>query len=161
MASAWPSMMRKNWRASASSRGNEEPNTAAEEPLIATKGVSSSRLTMVKNSARNRSNSTRGVRSCMVTTIEANAPSSEWIGVALISVRTDRPSGTRMTISSARTVSPLLNARAKGNSLNGYSRPSARRTVMTPRSRSGGIPGPPKSSMIRAASWLKDTRTPV
>ena len=47
----------------------------------------------------------------MVTTTEATAPFSTWIGVALMSVVTLRPSGTESVISSARTVSaPLQNS---------------------------------------------------
>ena len=62
-----------------------------------------------------------------VTTTDSNSPSSEWMGVALMMVVTLRPSGTCITISSARTVSPVLSACAIGNSRGEISRPSARR----------------------------------
>ena len=63
----------------------------------------------------------------MVTTTDATAPSSAWIGVALTSVVTLRPSGTESAISSARTVSPPLSAPASGSWSRAISRPSARR----------------------------------
>ena len=67
----------------------------------------------------------------MVTTTDATAPSSDRIGVELTRVLTLRPSGTESTISSARTVSPLLSCPASGYSARAISRPSARRQVTT------------------------------
>ena len=101
-------MTRKNWRISARSGARETPSTAVAEPLMALSGVRSSWLTMDRNSARWRSSSSSGARSCRVTTIDSTAPSAERIGVALTSVVTLRPSGTDSVISSARTVSALL-----------------------------------------------------
>ena len=63
----------------------------------------------------------------MVTTTDATAPSTAWIGVALMSVVTLRPSGTESAISSARTVSAPLSAPASGSWSRAISRPSARR----------------------------------
>ena len=90
-------------------------------------GARSSWLTIPRNSARMRSCSSSGVMSCRVTTTDFNSPSSDWMGVALSSTVTLRPSGTPMTISSARTVSPELSACDRGNSRSEISRPSARR----------------------------------
>ena len=44
-------------------------------------GARSSWLTMPRNSARNRSSSSSGARSCMVTTTDSTSPSSDRIGV--------------------------------------------------------------------------------
>ena len=52
----------------------------------------------------------------MVTTTDTSSPSSEWIGVTLMSVRTLRPSGTDSSISSARIVVASSSCRARGNS---------------------------------------------
>ena len=70
------------------------------------KGALSSWLTIAKNSARSRSSSSTSAMSCMVTTTDSTAPSSERMGVAFSSTVTLRPSGTPRTISSARSVSP-------------------------------------------------------
>ena len=69
--------------------------TAAVEPLMEVSGARSSWLTRPMNSARMRSSSWSGARSCRVTTTETTAPSSPWIGVALTSVVALRPSGDR------------------------------------------------------------------
>ena len=69
----------------------------------------------------------------MVTTTDATAPSSAWIGVALTRIVTLRPSGTESTISSARTVSAPLSALESGSRSRSISRPSAKRQVMTVR----------------------------
>ena len=115
-------------------------------------GARSSWLTMPRNSARNRSSSSSGARSCMVTTTDSTSPSSDRIGVALTSVVTLRPSGTSSTISSARTVSALLSSRDSGNSPRAISRPSARRTVITSSSCFGERPGRRRPPTIRFAS---------
>ena len=100
-------MMRKNSRISAGSSSGVVLSTVATEPLMEVSGARSSWLTMLRNSARSRSSSSSGARSCMVTTTDSSAPSAAWIGVELTSVVTLRPSGTESSISSARTVSGL------------------------------------------------------
>ena len=72
-----------------------------------------------------------------------------------------RPSGACKTISSARTVSPVLSAKARGNSSSETSRPSARRKVSTSSSSSADPPGAHRSLTIRLASRLTDTTPPV
>ena len=124
-------------------------------------GVLSSWLTMPRNSARSRSSSSRGVRSCRVTTTDSVSPSSERMGVALTRVVTLRPSGAWRTISSARTVSLVLSAWARGNSSRETSRPSARRKVSASSSCSAEPPGAHRSLTIRLASRLIDVRPPV
>ena len=86
-------MMRKNWRVVAGSEAGEAPSAVAAEPLMEVSGTRSSWLTMPRNSARSRSSSSSGAKSCKVTTTDSTAPSSERIGVALTSVVTLRPSG--------------------------------------------------------------------
>ena len=81
--------------------------------------------------------------------------------MALSSTETLRPSGTRMTISSARTVSPVLSASARGNSRSEISRPSARRMVSTSRSCSAVWPGFLRPSTSLLPSLFRDTGTPV
>ena len=154
-------MIRKNWSISAGSRADAAPSTVAAEPLMAVSGARSSWLTMPRNSARTRSSSSSGARSCRVTTNDATSPSSDRMGVALTSVVTRRPSGTWMTISSARTVSAVLSARASGTSARAISRPSARRTVSTSSSCSGERPGVRRPPTIRVASRLSETGVPV
>ena len=116
---------------------------------------------MPRNSARSRSSSSSGVMSCRVTTTDSVSPSSERMGVALTRVVTLRPSGAWRTISSARTVSPVLSAWASGNSSRETSRPSARRKVSASRSCSADPPGAHRSLTIRLASRLIDVRPPV
>ena len=66
--------------------------------------------------------------SCMVTTtVSTSLSSSERNGVALTRTVIDRPSGTLRTISSARTVSPLLSNWARGRSARDTAGPSKRR----------------------------------
>ena len=101
--SACPSMIRKNWRTSAASNRREAPSAVAAEPLIAASGARSSWLTMLRNSARIRSRSSSGAKSCIVTTTDSTSPSAERMGVALTSVFTRRPSGTESAISSPTT----------------------------------------------------------
>ena len=67
MWSACPSMMRKNWSSSAWGGTGTAPSTVAVEPLIEVSGARSSWLTIPRNSARCRSSSSSGARSCMVT----------------------------------------------------------------------------------------------
>ena len=81
-------MIRKNWRGSAGSTGDEEPSTVAAEPLMVLNGVRSSWLTMPRNSVRSRSSSSSGDMSCMVATTYTASSSTERIGVALTSVVT-------------------------------------------------------------------------
>ena len=97
----------------------------------------------------------------MVTTTDATAPSSAWIGVALTSVVTLRPSGVVSTISSARTVSALRSALASGSRSRAISRPSAKRQVMTSSSCSADWPGAHRLSTIRLATRLSETGRPV
>ena len=66
-----------------------------------------------------------------------------------------------MTISSARTVSPVLSASARGNSRREIPRPSARRKVSTSRSCSAVWPGSVRPSTSLLPSLLRDTGTPV
>ena len=74
---------------------------------MAASGARSSWLTMPTNSARSRSCSSSGARSCMVTTTVSISPESNRIGVVLISMRRLRPSGTESSTSAARSVSAL------------------------------------------------------
>ena len=90
------------------------------------RGARSSWLTMARNSARSRSSSWTSAISCMVTTIDSTAPSSERMGVALSSTVMLRPSGTTRTTSSARTFTAALISSAIGNSRSEISRPSPR-----------------------------------
>ena len=121
----------------------------------------SSWLTMPRNSARSRSCSSSGFMSWSVTTKEASSPSSARIGVALSRMVTLRPSGTRSTISSARTVSPSLNSSGSDSSARETSRPSARTQVSTLRRSSAGWSPSRSSSTTRSASRLKETGAPV
>ena len=154
-------MIRKNCIISAGSSSDAASSRVVTEPLMEVSGVRSSWLTMPRNSARSRSSSSIGVMSCRVTTKDSTSPSSERMGVALSSAVTLRPSGTWMTISSARTVSPVFSACARGNSRSDTSRPSARRTVTTSSSCSGGWSGIRRPSTILLASRLNDTGAPV
>ena len=71
-----------------------------------------------------------------------------------------RPSGTAMTISSARTVSLVASTWARGNCSRENSVPSALRMVNTPRSCSTGWPGVRRMPRILSASRLNDTGAP-
>ena len=66
MWSACSSMIRKNWRASAGFTTREARSAVAAEPLIEVSGARSSWLTSPRNSARSRSSSSSGARSCRV-----------------------------------------------------------------------------------------------
>ena len=159
--SACCSMIRKNRSISAGSSELADSFRVVADPLMEARGVRSSWLTTPRNSARCRSNSSSGVRSCRVTTTDSTSPSAEEMGVALTSVVTLLPSGTATTISSARTVSPAPSARASGNSSREISRPSARRKVRTSRSCSTSAPGVSRYSSILLVSWLIDTGAAV
>ena len=161
MWSAWVTMMRRNWRISAGSRSDVASSMVVAEPLMEVSGVRSSWLTMPRNSARSRSISSRGVMSCMVTTTDSTPPSSDRMGVALSNTVTLRPPAVSITISSARTVSLVPSASAKGNSAREIWRPSARRTVTTSRSCSVVWSGFRRPSTILLASRLNDTGAPV
>ena len=140
----WPDcwrMMRWNSRISAGSSAAASSSSVDAEPRMAASGSRSSWLTMPRNSARSRSISSSGARSWMVTTTEPMVSPSARIGVALISTRTLRPSGTEISISSARIVSPLRSSSETGSSSRLTSLPSARRMVITSRSCSTGWPG--------------------
>ena len=99
--------------------------------------------------------------SCRVTTTDSTSPSFDRMGVALSSTVMLRPSGTSITISSARTVSLVLRTSAMGNSRREISLPSARRTVISSRSLSVVWSGSRRPSTILLASRLKDTGAPV
>ena len=131
MLPTWSRIMRRNWRISTGSRSSVFSCMAITDPQMEVSGMRSSWLTMPRNSARIRSISSNCVMSCMVTTTDSTSPSSDRMGVALSSTLTRRPSGAARTISSARTVSVVLRASAKGNSSREISLPSARRTVIT------------------------------
>ena len=161
MESACSPMMRKNWSISAGSRSDAASVSVTADPLMAASGVLSSWLTMPRNSARSRSSSSSGVRSCMVTTTDSTAPSSDRMGVALTRVVTLRPSGACNTISSACTVSPVTRVWARGNSSSEISRPSARRKVSTSSSSSAVPPGAHRPLTIRLASRLMERTSPV
>ena len=81
--------------------------------------------------------------------------------MALTRVVTLPPPGTSMTISSARTVSPVLKAWARGNSSRETSRPSARRKVSMSRSCSAEPSGMCRPLTILLASRLTDVTPPV
>ena len=161
MWSAWSCMMRTNWRTTAGSRSATESRIVVADPLMEVRGILSSWLTMARNSARSRSDSLTSAMSCMVTTIDSICPSSEKMGVAFSSRVRLRPSGTLMTTSSARAVSPDCSASATGNSLSETTRPSARRKVSTSRRSCADWSGSRKLSTIRRASRLKDLGNPV
>ena len=99
--------------------------------------------------------------SCRVTTTDSTSPSSEKMGVALTRAVTLRPSGASRTISSARTVSPVISPWDRGNSSRETSRPSARRKVSASRSCSADPPGSHRALTILLASRLTDTGSPV
>ena len=139
--SACCSMIRKKRSISAGSRVSAEPVRVAADPLMEASGARSSWLTMPRNSARSRSISSSGVMSCRVTITDSTSPRSERMEVALIRTVILRPSGTSMTISSARTVSLVASTRARGNSSRENSDPSALRMVNTSSSCSTGWPG--------------------
>ena len=86
-------------------------------------GTRSSWLTMPRNSPRNRSSPSVGDRSWKVTTTESISPLSDLVGVALTSVVTLLPSGTRMTSSSARTGVAVRSNSARGSSARACSPP--------------------------------------
>ena len=127
MWSARSSTMRKNWSISAWSSGDDAVRTVAAEPFIDVSGARSSWLTTPRNSALNRSSSSRGVMSWTVTTTETTSPSSDQMGVALTSVLVSVPSGRRNTTSSALTLSPFAAARSSGSSWEEIADPSIRR----------------------------------
>ena len=161
MCSACSSMSRKNGSISAGGGTGEAPSTVAVEPRIEVSGIRNSWLTMSRNSDRKRSSSSSGLRSCRVTTMDSTSPSPDRIGVALTSVRTRRPSGTSRTISSARTVSPVLRACVMPSLSRETSWPSARRKVRTSKTCSREPPGRRRPSTIRFASRLNDTIRPA
>ena len=123
--------------------------------------VRNSWLTRPRSPARCPSSSSSGVRSCKVTTTDSTSPASERMGVALTRVVTEPTSGTWMTIGSARTVSPVLSACARGNSSRPISRPSPRRKVRLSNSCSPPSSGAGRSPRIRLDSQLIDTGRPV
>ena len=125
------------------------------------RGASSSWLTRPRNSALCRPSSRRGGRSWTVTTTDSGTPSSDRMGVALMMALTRRPSGTCISISSARTVSPEPSAAARGYSLRETSRPSARRKVNPSSSCSGLWPGSLSPAAIRSAARLTRVGIPV
>ena len=153
--------MRTNWRTTAGSRSCPGCMSAVTDPMMEVRGVRSSWLTIARNSARSRSCSSTSAMSCMVTIIDSTEPSSERMGVALSSTVTHRPSGTRMTISSARNVSPNLRSSAIGKSRRETSLPSARLKVSVSSKSSGGWPGLRRLSTILPASRLKEVGSPV
>ena len=154
-------MMRTNWRTTAGSRSATESRIVVAEPLMEVRGILSSWLTMARNSARSRSGSLTSAISCMVTTMDSICPPSDRIGVAFSSSVRLRPSGTLMTTSSARNVSPDCSASATGKSLSETSRPSARRKVTSSSRSCAGWSGSRRLSTIRRASRLKDLGSPV
>ena len=160
MWSACSSTMRKNSRAWDGSRAAGSPSAVAAQPLIDTSGACSSWLTMPRNSARSRSSSSRGVRSCRVTTSDSTAPSSARIAVALTSAVTLRPSGTSSTISSARMVVASLSICARPNPFSAISAPSARRTLSNWSRSSTERPGMRRFPTMRCASRLNDATRP-
>ena len=158
--SDWSRMMRWNWAVSAGSSSPAPSSSVAIDPLTAARGIRSSWLTVARNSARRRSSSSTAAMSCTVTTTDSTAPSSERMGVALSSTRTLRPSGTRSTTSSARSVSVAPSSPARGNSRRETSLPSARTQVITSSSVSGDCPGSRRLSAMRCPSRLSDFRVP-
>ena len=161
MFSDWSRMIRKNWVISAGSSSEAASSRVSADPLMEVSGVRSSWLTMPRNSARSRSRSSSGVMSCRVTTTDSTSPSFERMGVELTRVVTLRPSGAWSTISSARTVSPVLSPWDRGNCSKETSRPSARRKVSTSRSCSADPPGAHRPLTILLASRLTDVRAPI
>ena len=160
----WPacwSMIRKNSCISAGSSPGEARSRVVVAPMMEVSGVRSSWLTMDRNSARSRSSSSSGARSCRVTTIDSTSPSADRMGVALTSSATLRPSGTETVISSARTVSALAMCWTIGNSPRVSSLPSARRKATVSSSSSGEPPGTLRPSTMRRASRLNDTGLPL
>ena len=99
--------------------------------------------------------------SCMVTTTDSTSPCSERMGVTLSSTLTLRPSGTAITISSARTVSLETRRRPRDNPCRENSLPSARRTFIDPSRSSRVWPGSSRLPTMRRASRLCDASVPV
>ena len=159
--SVWVSMTAWNWRTSAGFNERAGSRRVETAPFTAARGVLSSWLTMARNSARSLSCSSSGVMSWSTATKDSISPSAERMGVALSSALTLRPSGTRSTISSARIVSLSPRARAMDISSREISVPSARVTVMTSRSCSGGWSGSRRPSTILLISMLKERGAPV
>ena len=158
---ACPSMRRKNSSISARDASGAS-STVPAEPLIEASGARSSWLTILRNSARWRSRSSNGARSCIVTMTEASFSSSpERIGVRLISVRTLRPSGTDSSTSSARIGAASSSRPASGSSPSPTSRPSGKRHVTTSSNCSGGESGVRISSTMRRASRFTDATRPL
>ena len=91
--SDWSRMMRWNWAISEGCSSPAASSSVSTDPLTAARGVLSSWLTMARNSARSRSCSSRGVRSCRVMTKDSIPPSSPWMGVAFSRARTLGPIG--------------------------------------------------------------------
>ena len=71
--SDWSRMMRKNWAVSEGCSSPAVSSSVSTDPFTAANGVLSSWLTMARNSARSRSCSFKGVRSCRVMTKEASS----------------------------------------------------------------------------------------
>ena len=110
---------------------------------------------MARKSARSRSTSFRGARSCSVTIIDSTVPSWDRMGVELTMVVTLRPSWALMTISSVRTVSSPLTIWATRNS-----RPSERRQVTFSSRSCGDWPGSHTPSTMRRALAVERHRRP-
>ena len=106
-------MIRKNSCVSAGSSPGEGRSRVVTEPMMEVSGARSSWFTMDRNSVRSRSSSSSGARFCRVTTIDSTSPSADRIGVGLTSIATSRPSDSESVISSARTVSALVNCWAR------------------------------------------------
>ena len=158
--SACSSMMRKNCCTTARSRGGEAPIAVVADPLMEANGARSSWLTMPRNSARKRSNSSMGAKSCTVMTMDSIVPSLEWIGAAFINVVTLRPSGTWSTVSLARIFEASLNTWTTECSSSEITHPSGRRNVIISSSSSTGWPGVTNPWRIRFISWLYETGLP-
>ena len=93
MWSACWAMMRWNSCISAWSSVSDSSSSVTAEPLMEVSGWRNSWLTRARNSVRNRSVSSSGARSCIVTNTVVALP-LPGIGVTLMRVRTLRPSGT-------------------------------------------------------------------
>ena len=105
---------------------------------------------MRKNCRTSAGSRTREAHSTGVTTIDSAAPSAAWVGAALTSSVTLRPSGTKSTSSSARTVAASLMTSSSG-ARRGRSRARRRTGTSAPRAAPPGG-GRGRSARRRAAS---------
>ena len=131
--------------------------------MMAVSGPRSSWLTMPRKSARSRSSSCSGARSCSVTNTDLTSapPSAEGMGVTLTRAVTLLPSGTEISTSSARSVRALASTWGRVNSVTSASLPSEKRQVASCTKSSVGLPGGSRPPTRRLTSRFIDTGRPL